>query len=413
MRVLIVGAGALGCGYLVPLFRGAGHEVVLACRTPQTADRIRAAGGWRVRVTGGPPREVRGIVPVTVGTPEMDEAVVAADLLVISVGVGNAASAAQHLVSGLAARRGRPADLWVVENAECAGPVRTALHAAAAPRGLTLPPLGIAGAIALTSVGRGTWHEPGIPEFVGDAVRRLAVDAPALRAGLPPLLGVHATGQYRARLHEKLFVFNAGHAIAAYLGWLRGHRTIDTAIGDPFVRPVVAGALLEARRAVLAAYPALLRGRALDQSRDVHGPVAEALARYGNTELADPVTRVAREPIRKLAPADRLLGPVALLRSSACRVPAHFALGIAAALLYGYDDEAVLAADPSARRLRRLLEERGVAAVLAAVCGLEADDPVAGAVAARYHGFVFTEDGVRFPPAAPGSAELMAGQAVW
>ncbi|MER5225190.1 2-dehydropantoate 2-reductase N-terminal domain-containing protein [Streptomyces flaveus] len=403
MRVVIVGSGKLGCGYLVPLFLGAGHEVLLGCRTPDTAHRIRSAGGWRVRVTGEPPEEVHGVATAAVSTTELDEAVAAADLVVLCVGVANTAGAAPHLVPGLAARRGRPVDVWVVENAECAPWVGEALVDTASARGVQLPPVGVAGAVAGVTVGRGSWHEAGVPEFIGDGARRLVVDTRPLRLAPPALPGVQTTGQYRARLREKLFVHNAGHALAAYLGWLRGHRTIDTAIGDPFVRPIVAGALLEARRAILAAYPGLLQGRSMDHGSDVHGPVADALARYGNTELADPVTRVAREPLRKLAPGDRLLGPVALLRRTSHRVPAHFALGIAAALLYGYGDEAVPTADASARRLRRLLDERGVFAVLTSVCGLAADDPFAAAVAARYHGFVFTDDGVRFPPAAPAT----------
>ncbi|MEE1763342.1 MULTISPECIES: hypothetical protein [unclassified Streptomyces] len=400
MRVVVVGAGKLGCGYLVPLFLEAGHEVVLGCRTRDTADRIRCVGGWRVRVTGGRPEEVHDVTTVSVGA-DLDEAVTAADLVVLSVGVANAAEAARSLVPGLVARRGRPVDVWVVENAECAHRVNEALRDTAAARGVPLPPIGVAGAVARVAVGHGCWREPGVPEFLRDTPRQLAVDARPLLTAPPTLPGVRTTGQYRARLHEKLFVYNAGHALAAYLGWLRGHRTVDAAIGDPFVRPVVAGALLEGRRAILAAYPGLRRGPQVDQCGDVHGPVAEALARYGNTELADPVTRVAREPLRKLSPGDRLLGPVALLRGTRHRVPAHFALGIAAALLYGYDDEAVPAADTSARRLRRLLDERGVSAVLAGVCGLAADDPFAAAIAVRYHGFVFTDDGVRFPPTAP------------
>ncbi|MDN0198593.1 hypothetical protein [Streptomyces sp. S.PNR 29] len=401
MRVVIVGAGRLGCGYLVPLFLGAGHEVLLGCRTRDTAGLVRSTGGWWVRVTGEPPEKVHGVPAAAVGTTELDEAVAAADLLVLSVGVARAAGAARHLVPGLARRQGRPVDVWVVENGECAPRVSDALVDTAAARGVLLPPVGVAGAVAWGAVGRGSWHEPGTPEFVGDTARRLVVDGRPLHRAPPALPGVRTTGQYRARLHEKLYVFNAGHALAAYLGWLRGHRTIDAAVGDPFVRPVVAGALLEARRAILAAHPGLLPGRRVDHGADVHGPVADALARYGNAELADPVTRVAREPLRKLSPGDRLLGPVALLRQAAQRVPAHFALGTAAALLYGYGDEAVPAADASARRLRRLLTERGVFAVLTGVCGLAADDPFAAAVAARYHGFVFTDDGVRFPPAAP------------
>nr|MBA2528494.1 hypothetical protein [Euzebyales bacterium] len=244
------------------------------------------------------------------------------------------------------------------------------------------------------------WHDGEEAEFVGDGVAELAVDGSALHNPVPLLRGVRATSQYRARLREKLYVFNAGHAVTAYLGWLRGHATVAEAIGDPFVRPIVVGGLLEARRALLSAYPTLARGT-VDERTDVHAPVVTALRRYADAELADPVTRVARDPLRKLRAGDRLLGPVQLIRQVGGAVPAHFTLGIAAGLLYGRGPREDAAGDTQARELRGMLSTEGVMAVLGTVCGLDADDPVAEAVAERYRGFVFTADGVSFPPARP------------
>ncbi|WP_020386042.1 hypothetical protein [Kribbella catacumbae] len=402
LRVVILGAGRIGCGYLAPLLLEAGHHVVLGCRTTQTAARIRDAGDWSVRVTGpsGGARSVYGAEAVAVGDAEFDDAVAAADLIMTSVGVGNVADASRALVRGLSHRRGPGVDIWAVENGDCAGRIRDAIDRAAAESGVTLPPIGVAGAVATVAVGRGSWRGAVRPEFVGDAARTMVVDAVGLQREPPDLPGVRSTRHYQARLREKLYVFNAGHAMTAYLGWLRRHSTIADAIRDPFVRPLVAGALLEARRAVLAAHPSLQAGPASGDDA-VHGPVAEALARFGDVELADPIQRVARQPIRKLAPSDRLLGPVALLRRNQALVPAHFALGVAAALLYGFDDADVLATDDQARRLRGMLESHGVDSVLTDVCGLRPGDTFAAAVAQRYRGFVFLDDGVRFPPAAP------------
>ncbi|MEU8345062.1 hypothetical protein AB0C74_25480 [Spirillospora sp. NPDC048832] len=61
----------------------------------------------------------------------------------------------------------------------------------------------------------------------------------------------------------------------------------------------------------------------------------------------------------------------------------------------------MLSADASARRLRRLLDERGAPAVLTGVCGRAADDGFAAAVADRYHAFRYADDGPWFPPSAP------------
>lgn len=406
MRVLIVGAGKIGCGYLTPLFTEAGHPVLLGCRTRQTADRVHQAGGWRVRFVGPGASEsdVRGVTPVVGGSPAFTAAVASSDLIVTGVGVGNVESLADTLLPGLAARGGRPVDVWLVENADCALRLSGALERAAAAHGCSLPPLGVAGAVATGVIGRGSWDTGVSPEFVGDTYGTLAVDARPLTSPVPDIGGVCATDHYPDRLYEKLYGFSAGHALTAYLGWLRGHRNVAEAVADPFVRPLVAGALLEARQVTLQAFPNLLASASVDPDRDVHAPVAQILARFGNVELADPVIRVARDPLRKLGANDRLLGTVGLLRDQTADSPpalAHFALGVAAALLYGFGDDVLLAKDGQAHRLRTWLRQRGVSSILSSVCGLDPEDPFAEAVSERYHRFVFTDDGVRFPSASP------------
>jgi mannitol-1-phosphate 5-dehydrogenase len=400
VRAVIVGAGKLGCGYLCPLFRDAGWEVVLSARTPEQAERIRTAGGFRVRITGsGAIKELSDVPAIVTGTPAFEQAIASADLVVTCVGVRRVRSVASPLARALATRNPRlPLQVWVAENQDCAPVLEESVRTLAARAGLSLPPVGFAGAVAEVTVGRGDWSVAERPVFVGDPMRSLWVDESALIAPLPRLPAVEPTRCYRARLQEKLFVFNAGHALCAYLGVLRGHRSIDSAIGDRFLRPLVAGSMLETARALAAAYPGVFD--------DVLGRVAKAIRRFEDAELADPVDRVARDPIRKLQPHDRLVGAAQLVRATLGHVPGHFALGIAGALLYrGEDDE-------EARRLSRMLERKGLAQVLRAVCSLEPEDELAQAVTRRYRGFILTKEGALFPPVyEPGGATLQPTEA--
>jgi mannitol-1-phosphate 5-dehydrogenase len=396
MRVVVVGPGKIGSGYLAPIFREAGWDVTLAARSAEVADRIGACPSYGVRITALGEHAARSfavedVAGVVTGSSAFTRAVGAADLVCVSVGVGRVASVGEPLAAALADRGGDdPVDVWVVENAACAPDLERAVTDAGARAGLRLPPFGCAGAVATVAVARGDWRTPDRPCFVGDAARRLWVDGrPLLRDGPLPE-EVATTPAYAARLEEKLYVFNAAHAICAYLGWLRGHETIADAVEDSMLRPMVVGCLLESRRAVLAAHPEL--------GDDLHGPVAEYLRRFGDRELADPIVRVAREPIRKLGPDDRLLGPAHLIRRATGAIPAYFALGIAGALLHGNEDDAQV------RELRAELAERGVMAVLRTRCGLAEDDPFAEAIAARYRGFIFTGEETIFPPAHMGSA---------
>ena len=393
MRAVVVGTGKIGCGYLAPLFADAGWQVTLGARSAEKAARIRAARGFWVTVTGPSAQStmVDGIDAAAVDSPEFCRAVSAADVVALAVGVGAVRGAAGALARALATRPvDRPVDVWVVENGDCAATLRDAVQSVADAEGLRLPPVGFAGGVAHVAVGRGDWSGSGRPEFVGDDARRLAVDGTGLLTPLPDLEGVWATGQYLARLREKLYIFNAGHAISAYLGWLRGHRTLAEAVADPQLRPIIVGCLIESRKAVIEAYPELATGEGT--SPDVHEPVADALRRFADPDLADPILRVARDPIRKLAPHDRLLGPVRLIRDATGGVPAHFALGVAGALLYRGDG------DEQARNLAGQLSRDGVMAVLERLCGLPRGDAFAEAVATRYRGFILTAEGAIFPP---------------
>jgi len=410
MRVVIIGPGRIGCGYLAPVFREAGWQVVFGTRREETAARIRRAGRFEVRVIGSSDAGangdgggegsderrfgVDGVDAVAIDSPAFVDAVSDADLVCTSVGVGNVGSLARPLALALAARPpSRPLDIWAVENDDSAPTLAARVRAAADARGQRLPPVGFAGAITNVTVAHGSWEASARRrEFVGDAFRSLLVDERRLVNGLPRLPGVREAGDYVGRLREKLYVFNAGHAICAYLGWLRRHRTIADASADPCLHPILAGAMLEARRALLAAYPAL--------GSDLYGPVAEAMARFADSRLADPVVRVARDPIRKLAPGDRLLGPAELIARLTGRPPAYFALAVAGAFLYRNHD------DGESRRLEAELARSGLMQVLESVCGLAPGHPFAEAVASRYTRFVITERETIFPPAHVASSDV-------
>jgi mannitol-1-phosphate 5-dehydrogenase len=394
VRVVIVGPGRIGCGYLAPAFRDAGWEITLAARTEEGAARIRHAGGFEVRITAPARRwsAIRGVPAVAVGTSEFDQAVYRADLVCTAVGVANVRTLARPLARALSGRpASRPLDVWTVENGDCAGTLGSAVRDEACD---PLPQVGFAGCVATAVVSRGGWRRAARPVFVGDTPRRLYVDERALRTDMPVPDGVEITELYDARLREKLYAFNAAHVICAYLGWLRGHERIDEAVADPFLKPMVAGCLLESGRAVAAAYPQL--------GRDPRGAAAEAMRRFADGELADPVTRVGREPIRKLGPHDRLLGAVELIRNATGRVPSYFSLAIAAALLYR--DEG----DQEALALGERLAHDGFHRVLKEVCGLERSDPFSTAVERHYRTFVFTDEETFFPPVYSAAASLQA-----
>jgi mannitol-1-phosphate 5-dehydrogenase len=101
------------------------------------------------------------------------------------------------------------------------------------------------------------------------------------------------------------------------------------------------------------------------------------LVRFANRALGDPVARLARDPLRKLAPHDRLVGAARLAEAQGID-PEGLAWGIAGALAYDNPD------DDHAVELRRRVAEQGAAQVLAGVCGIDPGERLGQQVLARY-----------------------------
>jgi mannitol-1-phosphate 5-dehydrogenase len=133
------------------------------------------------------------------------------------------------------------------------------------------------------------------------------------------------TANFTAAVHRKLATFSAGHAATAYLGALKGYRYVHAAIRDPQVQAVVAAVLREGQAGLAACYGPETAG----------GPaeLAGVLRRYANAALDDPVDRVARDPLRKLAANERIIGS-AVRAEEAGISPEALALVAAAALCY-------------------------------------------------------------------------------
>jgi mannitol-1-phosphate 5-dehydrogenase len=248
--------------------------------------------------------------------------------------------------------------------------LEVAVQRAAREANLTLPPVGFAGAIAYPVVACGDWDGDATPLFVRDGVDRLLIDTTRLVNPLPEIPGIEGTTTYEARLREKLFVFGAGHALSAYLGACCGYQRLDQAAHDPLLRTVVRTCLAESRAALDREYPAL--------GDDGWEAVHEAIRRYENEGLQDPIRRVARSPLRKLGPTGPLVGAAKLVRAVFGRVPPAFTLGIASALRYR-DPR-----DLQALALERMIRRHGVATVVREVCGLDTCDTSGRAVVIAY-----------------------------
>lgn len=199
------------------------------------------------------------------------------------------------------------------------------------------------------------------------------VDRSALQRTRPNvhLKGIHLTTDLDAYIERKLFTLNCGHAIIAYLGFLKGYETIDEAVRDEEIRTTVHSALWNEAGA------ALRRKHKFDE-KEYREYVEKIMGRFANPRLKDEVVRVGREPLRKLSKGDRLLGPMNMALE--CGLPTdNLVKGIAAAFMYDN------AEDKQSADLQRRVKAHGISKVVAEGTGFEEDSKEHAKILEAYH----------------------------
>jgi mannitol-1-phosphate 5-dehydrogenase len=357
MKAIVIGPGRIGCGFAGQVLRASGYDITFVGRGA-VVGALSRAGSYRIRLTNGRHNrdiEVPGVRALDVSDAEAVSAAIAeADLVAVSVGPRNLAAVAPLLAAGLL-RRSAPVNVIAFENcADPGGCLREAVFEnAPALRGAGH---GFTGALVSRIVTRRMGNvEAGEPlVFLGDPPTSFIVHGPSMCAPLPRIEGMQVVTDYSAWLMKKLYTFSAGHASAAYLGALKGYHYVHSAIRDPEIRAAVLAAMEEGQRGLLQRYgPELAGGRA---------ELEEIVARFENAELDDPVTRVGRDPLRKLGPEDRLLG-AARLAAEAGVQPRRLALVAAAAMCFVCAENSSAAAggeDASVRSMSGLDPGRGL-----------------------------------------------------
>jgi mannitol-1-phosphate 5-dehydrogenase len=382
LTAVIFGAGSVGRGFLGQLFSESRYEVVfvdideplvevLARRESYT---LRLAGIERVEdLTIGPVRAVNGL-----HTEQIAAEVAKASLMATAVGARALAVIAKSIAAGLVQRweagQTMPLNVIVCENLHDApallhGYVRENLPDALKPyvrERVGFVPAVIARMSPVPTSGQRA-ADPTL--IVAEPYKVLPVDREAFVGDIPQVVGMEPVAPFDAYVARKLYIHNAGHATLGYLGYQRGYAYGYEALDDPWVRPLVGQALSEAKRALVAEFGF--------EPVSFQEHIDYLLVRFDNRTLADPISRLCRDPLRKLAPEDRLVGAARLAERHGIR-PEGLARGIAAALTYDNPDDA------HAVELQTRLAREGLDGILHYVCGIQEGDPLADLVRSHY-----------------------------
>jgi len=130
--------------------------------------------------------------------------------------------------------------------------------------------------------------------------------------------------------HAKLYIHNTPHCIAAYFGNLLNVEYLHEGMRYPSIVEIVNGTMNEMKQ--------MLRKKYNIDNDFLDFYANKELQRFSNAILFDPISRVAREPFRKLALKERLIGAAALCLSVGI-VPYNLIKGIMAAFCFDKEND--------------------------------------------------------------------------
>lgn len=371
------GAGNIGRGFIGALLSHAGYRVVFADVNTEVVQLLNRRQHYTVHVMDVicSTELVEGVTAVDAAGREAVEAVTGADLVTTAVGLNVLPRLAPTLAEAIGRRRERgeerPLNVIACENGlRASSRLRDAvLERMDAPlRGYCAAHVGFPDCSVDRIVPPLKCDEP--LDVVTERYYEWNVDEKAFVGPPPRIEGMNLTHNLPAYVERKLFTLNTGHAITAYLGRLRGYATIQQSITDRQLRRIVREAMRESGEGLSARYGFDLQAH--------FGYIDKIIGRFENPYLNDSVERVGREPLRKLAPTDRLVRPTLTARDYGYATQA-LTLGIGAALLYDNPDDA-----ESVAMLQRI-GQSGLAEAVAAFTGIPVEAPIQEAIAqARY-----------------------------
>jgi mannitol-1-phosphate 5-dehydrogenase len=186
----------------------------------------------------------------------------------------------------------------------------------------------------------------------------LPLDASTINGSLPKIEGIKPIDPFNHLLNRKLFTYNAASAAVSYLGYLKGYEILSEAIRDEYIEKILMGVYDETGGALCKKYDL-----PVELQKELE---TGSFEKYRDRRIVDMLERNSRDPIRKLGPEDRMVGPAKLAMEYEIE-PVNLATVIAAAIFYDHP------ADPIALQLKDMRVTQGIDAVLGKVCGLEPD----------------------------------------
>lgn len=337
-KVVIVGAGKTGRGFLARLLREEQQEICFVDKDAELVEKLNAEKAFQIRFFGNvrEPYTVDHYQAYTWENASLDDA----ELILVSVGGQNLPEVGKELAKLL--REDKHYHIITCENAS--HPSVTLREA-----------IGRVDISVSESTVFCTTIEDGGLDINSENYPYLQCDAELLEGYVPEAKTIRPIPNFSDFLTRKLFTYNAASCVIAYLGWIKGYTNYADAANDEEILQ-----LLDQNYAVTNKVLCKEFGY---EKADQEEFAALSKAKFCDRTIVDTVARNARDPQRKLGANERIIGPIKLLHKYG-EDASVLEQTAAAAILYDNDGEAVW---------KEIKKEKTPEQILTDICGLEKD----------------------------------------
>lgn len=362
------GAGNIGRGFIGAVLSQSGYRVVFADVNKEIVDRINADRQYTVHIKDVDSEDIliSGVSAVDSSTDAVVDVIKEAEILTTAVGLRILPFIAPAIAKGIVARKEAgieaPLNIIACENGLMASSrLKEAVlsHLDEAQTEWCLAHTGFPNCSVDRIVPPVRSENP--IDVAVEKYYEWNVEEKAFVGNAPEIAGMNMADNLLAYIERKLFTLNTGHAITAYLGKMNGCQTILESIETPEIYAVVHAAMQQSGEALVKQF---------GFDHEAHFKYIEKIIkRFHNPYLKDDVTRVGREPIRKLSPDDRLIKPVMTAKSFGLPYD-KILLGVGAALHFNNPE------DPQSVQLMEKIATEGLVPAISDVTGIKSGDPM-------------------------------------
>ncbi len=376
MKALHFGAGKIGRGFIGAALAKSGYSVTFADTDAGLVACINRAGSYRVHIVdyNSYTEEICGVAALLSDSEQCIASIAQVQIITTAVSMGHLKDVAPIIARGLRQRcvegNTSPLNIICCENGIRATSQLKALvfnlldaqTIAWADKCIGFADSAVDRIVPTISTVEGL--DVAVEEFF-----EWKVDRSVVRGEIAPIEGMQLVDNLDAAINRKLFTLNTAHCATAYFGAMVGCKFIHEAIADSWIEESV-------RRVIRQSSAALVSEFGIDVSEQ-KAYAERILSRFANPHIKDTVSRVARDPIRKLSAPLYFTTPINMAVKHNLPYNA-IAAAAAAALKYRAEDDA------QSLQVAKLIDSIGLEKAISQITSLT-DLAVIAAIAEAYY----------------------------